>query len=128
MTPDTLEAGKHWQRTGHLAEAARAYQAVLAREPDNLDALHLLGTLALQVGQPDRAVDLFGRAIALRPGEPAYHANLGAAYRALGQLDQAADCCRRAVSLRPNSPDLRANLGAVLLGQGQVETAVAELR
>src|SRR5438270_13470628 len=103
---DNLETGRRWHRSGHLHEAARLYQAVLEREPGNADALHLLGLVALQTNQPAPAVELLTRAIAVRPGEAAFHGNLAGAYRALGQLDRAADCCRQALLLQPGSADL----------------------
>ena len=41
---------------GRLAEAERAYSTVLAQDPDQFDALHLLGVLKLQQGNaaPER--------------------------------------------------------------------------
>ena len=41
-----------------LAQAERLYRAVLAEQPDNADALHLLGVLANQAGHPKDAADL----------------------------------------------------------------------
>src|SRR5437588_867114 len=71
MTPDDVQQGLHWHRMGRLDEAARIYQGVLEREPDNADALYLLGVVALRTGQPARAAELLGRAVALRPGQGA---------------------------------------------------------
>jgi hypothetical protein len=48
---DKLEAGVAAHRGGSAAEAERLYRAVLAAEPGNADALHLLGVLA---GKPGR--------------------------------------------------------------------------
>ena len=50
----------------------------------------------------DKAIELISRAVALRPGAFAFHANLAEAYRVQGQFDRAIGCCRMALSLRPN--------------------------
>jgi tetratricopeptide (TPR) repeat protein len=115
-------------RAGQWAGAARLYQSILADTPDDPEVLNLLGVLHYQQGQHARAVELIGRAVALRPGVANFHANLAAAYRALGQLEQAADCCRTALRLQPNSPDALNNLGLALHGLGRREEAVEHFR
>src|SRR5262249_55811621 len=92
-------------QSGRLEQAARIYQSILARQPDHADALHLLGVTALQQGNPARAVELIGRAVAVNPSAVAFHCNLAEAYRALGQLYRAAGCCRLALRLRPDYPE-----------------------
>ena len=69
-----LAVGWRFQQAGRYADAARCYHAVLAREPDHADALHLFGVQHHRCGHPARAVELIGRAVALRPAAPAYHA------------------------------------------------------
>jgi tetratricopeptide (TPR) repeat protein len=128
MTPDTLAAGLYWHRNGNLQEAARIYQAIVDREPNNADALYLLGVIALRTGNPAPAADLIGRAAALRPAQAPFHADLADALRGLGQLDRAAASCRHALSLQPDSADYHIRLGVILLAQDQAEAAVAELR
>ena len=41
------------------------------------------------MGRHDLAVELISRAIALAPNTPAFHSNLGEAYRKLGQIEKA---------------------------------------
>jgi hypothetical protein len=81
-------AVRHHQ-AGQLAEAERIYQRILHQDPNNADALHLLGVMAHQVGRHEVAVESIGRAIAIQPREAAYHNNLGEAHRTLGRLDEA---------------------------------------
>ena len=44
------------QQQGHLAEAAALCRQVLAREPHNSDAMHLLGLAAATVGDVPQAL------------------------------------------------------------------------
>ena len=110
----TRAIGMH--QTGQLSSAARLYQQILAAEQENADALHLLGVLHHQQGEHAKAVEEIGRAVALRPSVPAFHANLAEAYRALGKCDRAAGCCRTALRLAPNYPEAHCNLGLALQG------------
>jgi cytochrome c-type biogenesis protein CcmH/NrfG len=47
---DTLTLGFRHHQQGRLEEAAQLYQSVLAQQPGDPDALHLLGVAALQKG------------------------------------------------------------------------------
>ncbi len=65
-----LLAGIADQRAGRLAEAERAYRAVLAASPDCAPALFVLGLLALATARAAEAASLLSCANALRPGHP----------------------------------------------------------
>jgi tetratricopeptide (TPR) repeat protein len=127
MQNEFLAAVQHHQ-SGRLEQAARLYQTILGRFPNHADSLHLLGVVALQLGNPQRAVELIGRAIALQPGVAAFHCNLAEAYRMLGQHDRAVSCCQLALRLQPNYPEAANNLGLALLAQGNTDAAVAQFR
>jgi tetratricopeptide (TPR) repeat protein len=127
MCDDLHVAVRHHQG-GHLEQAARIYQALLTRQPDQAEALHLLGVVALQQGDPPRAAELMGRAVAVNPSVAAFHANLAEAYRALGQPERAAGCCQVALRLQPHYPEAANNLGLALLAQGKPEAAAAQFR
>jgi tetratricopeptide (TPR) repeat protein len=123
---DLLTTAIEMHQSGQLGPAAQLYQKILVQEQDNAAALHLLGVLHHQQGQHVRAVEEIGRAVALRPNVPAFHANLAEAYRSLGQFDRAAGCCRTALRLWPDYPEAHCNLGLALQGLGRhVEAAEA---
>jgi tetratricopeptide (TPR) repeat protein len=119
----TLDAAIALHQRNALEEAARAYQDILAEDPRQADALHLLGVIAHQRGDSVQAVQLINRAIGLCPSVASYHANLAEAYRALGQLERASNCCRTALRLNPQFAEAANNLGLLLLQQGKTEQA-----
>jgi tetratricopeptide (TPR) repeat protein len=125
---DLLATAIEMHRAGQLAAAAQLYQKILVREDSNAEALHLLGVLRHQQGDHARAVELIGRAVALRPNASVFHANLAEAYRALGQFDRAAGCCRAALAFWPDYPEALCNLGAALQGLNKFDEAVTPLR
>jgi tetratricopeptide (TPR) repeat protein len=125
---DVLTTAIELHQGGRLGEAATLYQKVLSQEKENPVALHLLGVLNHQRGDHARAIELIGRAVALRPNVPAFHANLAEAYRATGQLERAAGCCRAALGLWADYPEALCNLGLALQGLGKKTEAVAQFR
>lgn len=103
-------------RAGRLDEAEAVYRRILKVDPDDAEALHLLGVVAGQRGDQDECVRLIERAICHQPEVPKYHANLGAALRDLRRLDEAAQAFERAIALDP-SWELPAHFLAALTGE-----------
>jgi tetratricopeptide (TPR) repeat protein len=120
----TLTIALELHRAGRYADAARRYHGLLAREPENADALHLFGVMHHECGHSGRAAELIGRAVALRPQAAAFHANLAEVHRKLGQHEQAIDCCRTALKLEPEFPEAANNLGLALQALGRREEAI----
>jgi Flp pilus assembly protein TadD len=128
MTPEMQRAmvqGLEFHKAGRLAEAEAIYRQVLAADPNNADALNLLGTLTLQCGQAETAVVLIRRAIALRPNTPNYFNSLGVALDHLGQLDAAIQAYQSGIALDPNATDSINNLGNVMMKQHRLTEAVS---
>jgi tetratricopeptide (TPR) repeat protein len=125
---DVLTTAIEMHQGGRLPQAAALYQKILAQEKENAVAMHLLGVLHHQQGDHAKAIELIGRAVAIRPNVPAFHANLAEAYRATGQLDRAAGCCRAALGLWPDYPEALCNLGLALQGLGKKTDAVVQFR
>lgn len=127
-SPQDLANALAIHQAGNLDAAAHLYRSILARQPENSDALHLLGVLHHQQGDHAGAVELISRAVALNPTASVFHANLAEAYRAQGQLERAVDCCRTALRLVPTSLDARYNLGLALQGLGRTREAAEQFQ
>lgn len=123
-----LATGHAHHDAGRLREAEAAYRDALARDPDQPDALHLLGMIAYQAGRSDTAVELLNRAVALRPTQAQYQHDLGNVLQARGRLAEALACYRRAVALQPAHADAHFNAGTVLQQQGDLDAAAASYR
>lgn len=122
---EQVEAGLSHHRAGRLADAERIYRQILAQDPNNVDALHLLGALAGQVGQRQAAVDLMRRAIQLKPDLAAAHSNLGNILREMDRLDEAIESFRHAIRLQPGFADAHNNLGLALKSADRLDEAIA---
>jgi predicted O-linked N-acetylglucosamine transferase (SPINDLY family) len=122
---EALAIGVRHHQAGRLPAAEQVYRHILAAEPNHVDALHLLGVLASQMGNHAEAVEHIRRAIALAGTEAPFHSNLGNALQALGRLDEAVASYRRALELNPEFADAHGNLGNVLQAQGHLDEAVS---
>ena len=113
-------------QSGELGAAARAYRAILKRQPRHPDALHLLGLTAHQTGDHVRATRHIKKAVTLRPKEPLFLNNLGLAQYAAGNLAAAESSFRRVLAISGENLPTRLHLGTVLAVQGRDEEALAE--
>jgi predicted O-linked N-acetylglucosamine transferase (SPINDLY family) len=118
---------RHHQ-AGRLADAERGYRQILQRLPEHPDSLHLLGVIALQTGNPEAALALVERAVALRPDGAVYRNNLGQVLERLGRDDEAARAYETAIQLDPADAEPFNNLGQVLHRQDRLADAEAHYR
>ncbi|MBT3821911.1 MAG: tetratricopeptide repeat protein [Nitrospinaceae bacterium] len=112
------------QNAGRLSEAERICEEILQGEPNQPEALHMLGAIAIQVERYDMAVDLIPRALAIKPDVAAAHYNMGYALGALGRLDEAVTSYKAAVAIAPNYAEAHNNLGILLQDLGNPEQAI----
>ena len=98
---ELLQQALDHHRAGRAVDAHRLYKRVLAEQPDEPDALHLLGMLTADNGNHAAAADLIRRAISLRPNVVDYHLNLSRVCRAGGDLSGATAALRQAVHMNP---------------------------
>jgi protein O-GlcNAc transferase len=114
--------------TGRIAEAAALYRAILDREPDHTESLHLLGLITIEHADPNAGMALILRAMAITPGRAHHHNSLGHAYRRLGRPKDAERTYRIAAELRPDSAEIHNNLATALDDLGLHQEAVAQYR
>jgi predicted O-linked N-acetylglucosamine transferase (SPINDLY family) len=110
----TIDQAKALHRMNRIAEAEAIYRSVLARDPRQFDALHLLGLIRYQQGRAGEAQELLRRAIELRPRSPQALAILTAALLALGRLEEALAACDRLIAINPRDLDALYNRAVVL--------------
>jgi tetratricopeptide (TPR) repeat protein len=111
---EALALAEQHHGAGRLVEAQALCNGILAAQPNDATAVHLLGLIAHQSGQLGEAIEHLRRAVKLAPNMPHFHANLGEMYRLAGRAEEAAREGRRAVELKPDYPEALSNLGVAL--------------
>ncbi len=122
-TTALLQEALGLHKQNKLEAARERYRRVLDIAPDHFDALHLLGVVARQLGDPESAVGLIERALQVRPQSAAAHCNLGAALHDLGRLDDTLASYDRAIALKPDYVLAICNRGNTLRALGRLEEA-----
>jgi len=104
---------------GKLKEAERAYVELLKSQPRNFQALHLMGVLLLQQGEPARGMEFLNRSLKLEPRQPLAHRDLGNALQQSGHLEKALASYDRALALKSDIADLHNNRAITLTALGR---------
>ncbi|QDT13560.1 tetratricopeptide repeat protein [Stieleria marina] len=121
------EALDHHRR-GNYEIAKQIYCKLIAQQPDNADAWHLLGMLLHATDHNTDALECLENAVTLSPNHAEYLSNLGLVYSSVQQNDRALETLRRAVAIAPKMVAARNNLGTLLLKTQQIEAAETQFQ
>ncbi len=122
---EALQTALTHHRAGRWELAEQIYRRVLAVEPQQGDALYLMGVLCNQLGRAAAAEDYLRQALVVAPGVAEFHNSLGVALKAQQRFDAAAASYRQALALKPSLVDAASNLGNVLQVLGRSADAEA---
>jgi Tfp pilus assembly protein PilF len=96
---------------------------VLELEPENPEALHLLGVMAHSAGKQGLALALLEKAVRGAPNHAQFRYNLGVVLGALKALERAMEQYRAALSIDPDHHPARINLGNAALEMDLLDEA-----
>ena len=125
---DALTIAIEHHQAGRLQSAELVYRQILQADPNQADAIHLLGVIAHQVGRHEIAIEYISRSLQIDGSSANVHNNLGGVYRALGRLPDATACYERAVELDANYADAHVNLANALSDQTFWEKSILHYR
>lgn len=100
-------------QAGSVAEAALAYERLIAQNPGNDLAHYLLGMIRLAEGDLTGSLRLLTRAVELNPGVAAFHANRALVLRRVGHAHAARESYEAALALDPGLTEAHNNLGLI---------------
>ena len=123
-TPSPLQAAPQLLAQGKLDEAAALAEQVLAGDPADPNALHLLGVIALQRGEPEAALRLIAEALRVKPAMPIAHYNHGNALVKLKRYPEALTSFEQALVLRPDHVESLINAAVALAEMDRHKDAV----
>lgn len=112
---------------GDLGTAERHCAAALRRNPNDFNAIHLMGVVLGRKGRHEEALTHFDRAAAMRPGHPDVLRNRGSALVELGRLNEALADYDASIAARPDHAPTLSDRGLALLELGKEHDALAVL-
>ncbi|MEW6667464.1 MAG: tetratricopeptide repeat protein [Thermodesulfobacteriota bacterium] len=121
------EAGSDF-RQGNLEGAGEMLNRLLREWGPLAEAYHMLGLIALQRGEREKARERLEEAVGLDPGVARYHYNLGIILQGLGDAIGAVSAYESVLGLDPGHGGAHNNLAAALRDLGQLTRAEAHLR
>jgi len=110
-------------RAGALDAARQLYLQVLDLDPDQIDAMHLLGVIHHQRHEYGPAEQCYRRALDLSPEYAAALGNIGVLLHETGREHEAVDCLRRSLEQQPHQVGVLNNLGLALAALGRAPEA-----
>jgi aspartate beta-hydroxylase len=111
---------------GRLDEAERLARQLLQHRPGDVDALNVLGLIALRRGQLPRAQQLLESAIESNPNHALSRHYLGRVYDAAGNTEGAVAAHGAAIELAPGMFIIRLHYAIALERTGQIEQAAIQ--
>jgi predicted TPR repeat methyltransferase len=120
----TLERALVHHNVGRLSEAENLYQQILQTDPNQPDALHLLGVISGQLGKIETSIEFLLKAIDIRPDWAEAHNNLGKAFYELGKWEESVAFCLKALNIRPDYANAHNNLGNAFRNLGRLEESL----
>ncbi len=118
-----LNSAVQLQIDGDIEKARSLYHKVLQHDPNNDNALNLLGVIAYKSGDLDNAIDLISRALLIDPNAGEFQYNLAKAMQDKGDAQKALLHYQKALEIHPDLVDAHINLGLLFFNNHQYEEA-----
>ena len=120
-----LQRALELHRQQHLLAAEEIYRQVLTLDPNNANALQLLGLTYAQREVHQTAIEFYNQAISIDSAFAGSYNNRGISYNCVGEYALAMDDFKRSLALAPANPDVYNNLGNALSKMERVEEAIS---
>ena len=127
-TEIALQQACFHHQAGRLEHAKAIYHQILEIEPENPDALHLLGVISHQNYNYNNGIKLITRAIEIDPNQSSFFNSLANIFKDSGQYQRALDAYNHAVTIDPEDELAHNNIGVLRHEQRQLSQAVDAYR
>ena len=107
-----------------IHEALDTVEILIKDYPNEALLFNISGACYQAIGQLNKAVKSFEKAVTFKPDYAEAHYNLGVVFKKLGQLDNAIKCYQEALAINPQYADAHNNFGNALQELGQLDEAV----
>ena len=119
-----IETAFELHKQGKLDEAQKLYLQILNKNPNDLNALNLLGMLKTQKKDFESAIYYLEKACKLTEDYFDIFFNLALAYKNNGQIEKAIQNYEKALSIEPKNPDACFNIANIYEKQNNTQKAL----
>lgn len=111
-----------------IEQAQELYLQILKDDPNNTDALHLLGILMAQQGNYQQACEFLEHALAINPADAQIHNSMGNVLNNLQNFERALYHYQEALKSHPQNPVLHNNIGSLQQKLKNLSAAISHYR
>jgi len=119
-----MSSALQYHRQGDLQSAEQLYREILNIQPDNADALNLLGMIAFQSKKYEQAIQYYQKALSYYNDHAGIFNNMGNAFKLKGDTAEAIASFQKAISLKPEFSEAYYNLGCIFNKEGGHDEAI----
>ena len=123
MNSSLLQQAFQLYQSGQAEKAATICHQVLRTQPQQPDALHVLGNVAKDQGQLQQALQYFQQGLRAAPQHVHLLNSAGLLFRKMGYLREARQCFERAIEIDPGYFQGRYNLANLCRAEGDLGRA-----
>ena len=129
LNPDwqKMQDAQKLQADGKHAEARKAVKTLLREDPDNINALNLMGSICLAQELYSDAEAFLRRAVGLAPDFASAWCVLSTSLKEQKKIEEAVEALEKALSLEPMRAEWHNNLGNLLMVWGKEERALVSM-
>lgn len=107
-------------------KALEALNKLTALYPDDISGNNLLGVLHVRLGEREKAIEYYGKAIKAGTQDVAIYTNQAVQYMALGMYDKALEVCESYIENFGDSAAIRRRLALIYQDKGDYEQALQQ--
>ncbi|NIM03670.1 tetratricopeptide repeat protein, partial [bacterium] len=119
---------KYAKNSATLAKAARECELSYKSYPLNVDNNYELGNAYARLGEKEKAIRAYLKAIDANPGYDEIYSNLGIMYGQTNRIPEAIEALIKSIEINPLSASTRSYLGQVYIGKKEWEKAAEQYR
>ena len=120
---EKLQEAISLHQTNQLTRAKEICGQILSVNSQHTFTIHLLGLIAFQENQPQKAAKLIQHAIKLDDTRPIFHRSLGSILQHLGQLQESINAYQRVLLIAPNDHNTWNDIGQSFKLMGKIDQA-----
>ncbi|MDE3059701.1 MAG: tetratricopeptide repeat protein [Pseudomonadota bacterium] len=126
-TQGVVQAADNLRKSGDAGGAVRMLRDAQAKTPEDPDVLLHLGYALIAADEPEEAVNIFDKLLALHPDNALAYGGKAVAFDHAGNHLAAQDLYEKALAITPDSLSLQNNLAMSMILNDQLDQALALL-